>query len=124
MTLREWSRYELDYGRKLVNSGIEGARSAGQEFLQGEPVGPILCDSARKAMGLAAAGACIGLLGARRKSAGRALAQGICGGVIGFGLGIAWGNRKLGTRAAAVAWKKMGRARDEHWLELHPIDDA
>lgn len=124
MTLREWSRYELDYGRKLVNSGIEGARSAGQEFLQGEPVGPILCDSARKAMGLAAAGACIGLLGARRKSAGRALAQGICGGVIGFGLGIAWGNRKLGTRAAAVAWKKMGRARDEHWLELHPIDYA
>ena len=124
MTIQEWSRYELDYGRRLVNSGVEGARTGGEEFLHGEPLAPVLCESARGALGFAAAGACIALLGKGNKSGIRALPRGICGAAIGFGLGLAWRSRHLGASVASAAWKKIGRARDEHWLERHPIDYA
>ncbi len=124
MTLREWSKYELEYGRKLMDSGLDGARTGGHEFLEGKPLTPVLCDSARSALGFAAAGACIGLLQGRKKTKWKVLALGVGAGAIGFGVGMAWNNRRLAASVASAAWKKVGRARDEHWLELHPIDYA
>ena len=77
---------------------------------------------------VAAVGACVGLVGSylgnRRKSAGRAFAFGIVGGAIGFGVGLAWENRRLEASVVSGAWKNIGRARDEHWLDRHPIDYA
>lgn len=124
MTLREWSKYEIEYGRKLMDSGLDGARSGGHEFLEGKPFTPFLRDAARNALGFAAAGACIGLMQGRKKTGLKALAFGVCGGAIGFGVGMAWSNRRLAASVASAAWKKVGRVRDEHWLELHPIDYA
>jgi hypothetical protein len=128
MNLREWSKSDLDYGRKLVNSGLEGARSGQEAFLHGKPLSPFLNESAQNALTFAAVGACIGLLGSYfgngHKSAGRAFAFGVFGGAIGFGAGVAWGNRRLGASVVSGAWKNIGRARDEHWLERHPIDYA
>jgi hypothetical protein len=128
MTLSEWSKSEVDYGRKLFNSGLEGARSGREEFRHGKPRTPFLSESVGNAMGVAAIGACIGLLGSylgsQNKSARRVFAFGIFGGAIGFGVGVAWGNRRLATNVASGAWKNIGRARDEHWLERHPIDYA
>jgi hypothetical protein len=46
------------------------------------------------------------------------------GAAIGFGLAVAWVNRHLEASVASGAWKNMGRARDEHWLEKNPIDYA
>ena len=60
----------------------------------------------------------------RHKSASSALVFGMVGGAIGFGLGVASGNRRLGTSVVSAAWKNIGRARDEHWLEKNPIDYA
>jgi hypothetical protein len=37
MGLREWSKSNANYGEKLVNSGIEGARCGGEAFLNGNP---------------------------------------------------------------------------------------
>jgi hypothetical protein len=128
MNLREWSKSDFDYGRKLLNSGLEGARSGREAFLDEKPLTPLLNGSARNALRVAAVGACIGLLGSylgnRHKSASRAFAFGIFGGAIGFGVGIAWGNRRLGASVVSGAWKNIGRARDEHWLERNPIDYA
>jgi hypothetical protein len=128
MNLREWSKSDFDYGRKLLNSGLEGARSGREAFLDEKPLTPFSNGSARNALSVAAVGACIGLLGSylgnRHKSASRALAFGIFGGAIGFGVGIAWGNRRLGASVVSGAWKNIGRARDEHWLERNPIDYA
>jgi len=128
MDLREWSKSSTNYGRKLVNSGLEGARSGGEEFLNGEPLAPFLSESVRRALAPAAFGACLGVLGSypgsRQKFIGRALACGLLGGAIGFGAGIAWENRRLGASVADGAWKNIGRVRDEHWLTKHPIDYA
>jgi hypothetical protein len=57
-------------------------------------------------------------------SAGRALAYGLLGGAIGFGVGVAWESRRLTASVASGALKNIGRVRDEHWFELNPIDYA
>jgi len=128
MNLCEWSKADFDYGCKLLNSGLEGARSGREAFLDGKPLNPVLNESARNALSVAAVGACVGLLGSylgnRHRSASRACAFGILGGTIGFGAGVAWGNRRLGASVVSGAWKNIGRARDEHWLERNPIDYA
>jgi hypothetical protein len=117
-----------DYGRKILDSGLEGARSGREAFLHGRPMAPFLNESVRDALKPAAIGACIGLLGSypgnRRNCAGRALAYGLVGGVLGLGAGIAWRSRFLSASVVSSAWKNIDRVRDEHWLEKHPIDYA
>jgi hypothetical protein len=49
---------------------------------------------------------------------------GLLGGAVGLGMGIAWQSRGLTACAAKGAWRNIGRVRDEHWLETHPIDYA
>jgi hypothetical protein len=128
MNLLEWSKSEIDYGVKLLNSGLEGARSGREAVLHSKPITPILNRSARNALGVAAVGACIGLLGSYLKNphtpARKAFAFGIFGGAIGLGVGVAWGNRRLEASVVSGAWKNIEKARDEHWLEQNPIDYA
>jgi hypothetical protein len=126
MRLRDWFRSGCDYRRKLLDSGLSGARAGGEEFLQGKRWGPVLGESARKSVGVAAAGICIGVLGGclgnRPRPAVRAIVFGVVGGAIGFGLGVASRNRALGICVASGAWKNIERVRDEQWLEENPID--
>jgi len=128
MELREWSKSNADYGRKLLNSGIEGARSGREAFLNGDSLTPFLSESVRSALKTAALGACIGVLGSypgyRQKSITRALTYGLLGGAIGLGAGLAWESRRLTASVAGSALKNIGRVRDEHWLTRHPIDYA
>jgi hypothetical protein len=128
MTLRKWSESEVAYGRKVLISGLAGARCGRQAFLNGRPLTPFLGQIVRDASGPAAAGAIVGLLGSfpghHHKSAKRALVFGCLGWAIGLGLGIAWQTRGLTACAADGALKNIGRTRDEHWLETHPIDYA
>lgn len=128
MTLSEWSKSEIDYGCKLVKSGLEGARSGREEFLRGKPFTPFPNGSAQNALGAAVVGGCIGLLGSylgsRRRSTSRACTFGIVGTALGLGVGVAWENRRLGTGIISSARKNIGRTRDDHWLERNPIDYA
>jgi len=128
MDLREWSKSNADYGRELLHSGIEGARSGGEAFLHGESLTPFLSESVRSALKPAALGACIGVLGScpgnRQKSISRALVYGLLGAAIGVGASVAWESRRLTASAAGGALKNIGRVRDEHWLTKHPIDYA
>jgi hypothetical protein len=128
MDLRQWSKSSADYGRRLLDSGIEGARSGRESFLQGESLAPFLGESVRSAVTPAVVGACIGVLGScpgsRQKFTARALAFGLLGGVIGLGLGLAWESRRLTASAAGGALRSIGRVRDERWLAKHPIDYA
>jgi hypothetical protein len=128
MKVREWSKSEIDYGRKLLNSGLEGARSGREEFLHGESLAPFLDKSVPSALGYAVAGGCIGLLGSylqnRHQRPSKTFAFGILGGAIGLCVGVVWGNRRLEASVVSAAWKNMGRTRDEHWLERNPIDYA
>ncbi len=128
MDLREWSKSNANYGERLVNSGIEGARCGGEAYLNGESFAPFLSESVRSALRPAALGACLGALGissrSRQKSLGRALAFGLLGGAIGLGAGVVWRSRRLVASAAGGAARSIGRVRDERWLDRHPINYA
>ncbi len=128
MDLREWSKANADYSRKLFVSGVEGARSGRATFLHGEALTPYLGESVRRALKPAALGAYLGVLGSypgsRQKSVGRALVFGLLGGAIGLGAGFAWESRRLTASAAGGALRNIGKVRDEHWWAKHPIDYA
>ena len=128
MNFSQWTKSNADYGRKLLNSGLEGARSGEEDFLCGKPITPFLSESARHAVTAAALGAGIGLLGGlstnRHKSTVKAVACGLLGAALGFGASVAWEGRSLGASMVAGAWKNIGKVRDEHWLEKNPIDYA
>jgi hypothetical protein len=128
MTFVEWSKSEVDYGRKLVNSAVEGARKGEGEFLQEKPLAPYLSESARQALGSAVIGAALGVLGGYlkngRRSPVRALASGFLGGAIGFGVGMIWDSRQFTESVALGAFNAINKTRDEHWFEKNPIDYA
>ncbi len=128
MNFCEWEKSSANYGRKRLHSGIEGAYSGEQEFLNGRPITPFLSESAQHAVVAGAIGAAIGLLSGlavrRNASANKPLAGLIFGGAFGFGAGVAWECRHLGASVIAGALKNIGKVRDEHWLENNPIDYA
>jgi len=126
MTLREWSRSNADYGRRLVSSGLEGARSGREAFLHGGALAPYVSTSFRSALGPAAIGLCLGVLGScpKGRSQTRAVGFALVGGVIGFAVGMAWQTRRLAASVASAVRESIERVRDEHWLEKHPIDYA
>jgi hypothetical protein len=128
MDLGEWVKSNAEYGRRLVGSGIEGARSGKQEFLDGEPLAPFLGDSFKGALLPAAVGACVGVLVGypicRRKSPTVTWAYGLLGCVVGLGAGFAWKSRHLSASAASGALKNISKARDEQWLTKNPVNYA
>jgi len=128
MGVCEWSRSEVEYGRKVLDSGLEGARSGREAFLNGRPLTPFLSESVRKALKPAALGTILGVVSgsreSRQRSAGRILTFGVLGGVIGFAAGVIWGSRRMVASVASGAAKNIGKVRDERWLERHPIDYA
>lgn len=129
MDLRKWSDSEREYGRKIVDSGLEGARTGRDEFLHGRPLAPFVQQSAKKALKPAALGACLGIcvgalecgLNSEERSIGKILLFGLLGGAIGFGAGAMWESRELAESAASGALRNIHRVRDEHWVEKHPI---
>jgi hypothetical protein len=125
--LRTWSTHNFEYGIKVLNSGLEGARSGREAFLNGRSLTPFLSESVSNAWQPAVVGACIGVLGVagnRHKSINRVLTHAILGGAIGLGVGIAWKSRRLTESIASGALESIGKVRDEHWLENNPIDYA
>jgi hypothetical protein len=128
MEIREWSKANADYGRRLFSSGMEGARSGREEFLDGEPLTPFLSQTVQHSFGIAAIGACIGALGSfaayRRETLAKAVGFGLLGGLIGLAAGVVWESRRLTASVAGSALTNIGKARDERWLAKHPIDYA
>jgi hypothetical protein len=114
----------LEYGRELVHSGLEGARTAVDDNLHGKRVATLLGESAQNAVVPALVGASLGLIagylsGKPRKV--RALTLGLAGAVVGFGACMAWNTRELTGDMARGAARKIGSARDAHWLKKNPV---
>jgi hypothetical protein len=125
----EWLKSSIGYGRSLLDSGFEGARSTGGTALAGEPIASVLSRSARRARRLTTIGACVGVLGAylpnrRRPLCSAALGWTLVGAAIGFSTGMAWETRRLTGAMARGAMRNMGSVRDAHWLERNPITYA
>ena len=118
----------MKYGRKLVNASIDGIRH-GQDTARGEQsLSKLAADAARESLALAFIGACVGLLPSqfvdRRNRPAKALALGVIGSAIGFAVGFGWKTRKVTSSVAHSTARELRRVRDEHWLELNPIDYA
>ena len=128
MDLRKWSSSNLKYGKKIVSSGLDGARSGREAFLQGRSFTPFLSESVQNAWKPAVVAASIGVLssipGNRHKSMSKTLACGIAGAVVGFGVALAWQNRGLTASMTNGALRNIGKVCDEHRFECHPIDYA
>ena len=119
----------LEYGRNLVHSGLEGARSTGSSALAGASVSSVLLRSARRSWAAAAIGATLGALAVslrRKHKVGSAVvvASGVLGAAIGFATGIGWSTRHLTGEMARGARKSIDAVRDAHWLLKNPIDYA
>jgi hypothetical protein len=125
MDLRDLSKSELEYSKKVLNSGLLGIHSGRQEFLEGQPLPGFLTASLRSAISPAAIGVGVGLLGScsrrQRNTLGKALVFGLLGGAIGLGASFAWENRRLASSAAHQASRNMARIRDERWMKKHSI---
>jgi len=128
MQLSEWSKSEVEYGRRVFNSGLDGVRSGREAFLNGRPLTPFFRESCLKALKPAALGACIGLLAScprdRSRGTSRLMLSGLLGGLVGFAAGIVWESRFLTRNAADGALRGIQKVRDERWLQKHPIDYA
>ena len=115
------------YGRKLVNAGFSGVR-IGQDTARGDQSLPaVAAEAAQQSLGPVVVGACIGLLTScvmRRQRSSNAVALGTLGGAIGFLLGFGWRTRNVTSSVLNSAAKELRRVRDEHWLEVNPIDYA
>ena len=116
------------YGRRLVNSGIDGVREGRDAFLSRTPLERLLSESTRNAIKPAAVAAGIGLLGSclaqKEKSASKALAFGLLGFAAGFVAAVTWETRHLTASVASGALTNIARVRDERWFEQNPIDYA
>jgi hypothetical protein len=125
MDLRKWSQAEVRYGRKMIDSGLEGARAGEEEFLHGRPLTPFVGKSIRAALIPAAIGACVGLLGglpvSGKEKTSRMLYLALFGGAIGFSAGLAWESRRITKSATQGALENIHKVRDEHWVEKHPV---
>jgi len=126
MTVRDWSSSNAAYGRRLVSSGLEGARSGREALLHGGALAPYLRTSFRNALGPASVGVCLGLLASlgKKRCASRAIGFAVIGGTVGFGIGLVWQTRSLAASMASEIFESIEKVRDEHWLEKHPIDYA
>jgi hypothetical protein len=124
----EWVGENLEYGRKLVNSGLEGAQAGGEAALGEDSVPQVLLESAPSSVGLAAIGAGVGVLcsylGNKRKLSNECALFGMLGGIAGFLVGMGWTTRHLTNGLAVGAIKNIKTVRDERWLDRHPIDYA
>lgn len=118
----------LTYGRQLVDAGIAGIRREQNSAFQGQPLSALAADSARDSLKLALAAACLGLLPAyvlgRRRRFSTTLAFAALGSAVGFFAAFGWKTRKVASTLAHAAAHELRRARDEHWLEMNPIDYA
>ena len=111
------------YGWELLRSAVEGARSSGQEV---DPRS-VLLSSARTSLAtsvaVASLGVAAGYLLSRRK-AQKLAGFGVLGAAVGLVGGIVWGTRRMTGGMARGALRRVGDARNAHWLAKHPVDYA
>jgi hypothetical protein len=123
-----WLKSELEYGRDLIYSAVEGARSAREHALATESVGTMLARSARASLPWAAIGASMGLVAVysarKHESIRDQVLFGILGAVIGLGTNVALSTRQLTGEIVHGAVQNIKTVRDAHWLAKHPIDYA
>ena len=124
MRIPQSFKSEFIYARDIVKAGLD-ATSAVMQTKSGEPAPVNLGRVSQSALGLAALGAGIGVLGVylgRKGRMGNSAAVGcLVGGALGFSSGVAWGTREQTKKYCQTAAHNVQGVRDAHWLEKNPI---
>jgi hypothetical protein len=107
------------YSLKLLRAGIHSWRSVFTDIA----LPSVLHDSARDSARLAAAVTCGWALAFLLRSRSQRRLAVAFGGLV-FCVGFAWRTRSISDRLARCVWKEIDRVRDEHWLQMNPIDYA
>src|SRR3954449_7345824 len=115
---------DLAYLKELASAGWTGFASTCQETKVPVFSPPLK----RAAWGPVAAGATLGVIGARYATTARRRSTlalgGAVGTAVGFAAAAAWASRHLTRAAARNAARRINGVRDAHWLDLNPIDYA
>ena len=122
MNFLEWSKSSVDYGQRLVNSALEGAREGEEDFLKEDSLSPLLTDVSATC---AAAGLDWGLLRRIRWQRGPSGADRLRGPLLSAcwversDLAPPWLGRtgEISASVASGAWKRIQQTRDERWFE-------
>ena len=126
MSISERIKTNLAYGKELVESGLQGAkegRKSVQASARQRAIVRVAAQQAWQAATLGAvAGALFGVLTDDRKPVRGVIARSLLGAVLGFGGSFIWKTRPLTSAMAHGAGKRIGRARDKHWLTGHPVN--
>ena len=126
MSVSERIKSNLTYGRELVESGVEGANVARKAALESPETTDMVTAAAQESWQCAAigalAGAIFGVIADDRKPVRGVIAGSLLGAAVGFGGSFAWKTRPLTSAMAHEAGKRIGAARDEHWLTENPVN--
>lgn len=122
MSFGEWLETNIEEGRKLIGSGIEGANTARKNALEQSPAFEFKPSGSWK---LAAVGACVGAVAGYFSDDEHATRNAAVGSLLGAALGVsggfAWAGRHLASAMTQGAVKGLSEGRDEAWLTRHPV---
>lgn len=125
MSISDTVKDNLTYSKELVESGIEGAKEGRKNVLDVEASNHLVADAAQEAWQAGTIGVMIGaVLGALaddRRPVRGVIAGVLLGAMLGYGGSFAWKTRPLTSAMARGAGRRIGEARDKHWLTKHPI---
>ena len=126
MSISQKIRTKLAYGKELVESGLQGAKEGRQTVRESAAQQAIVSvatqESWQAATIGAVAGALFGVLTDERKPMRGVIAGSLLGAFVGFSGSFLWKTRPLTSAMAHGAGKRIGRARDRHWLTGHPVN--
>ncbi len=115
----------LAYSKELVESGIEGATEAREAVLAAKDTNDLVAHAAQESWQAGTIGVMVGaILGALaddRRPVRGVITGVLLGAVLGYGGSFAWKTRPLTSAMARGAGRRIGEARDKHWLAKHPI---
>jgi hypothetical protein len=115
----------LSYSKELVESGIEGATEARRAVLAAQQATDFVTQAAQESWQAGTIGVMVGaILGALaddRRPVRGVIVGVLLGAVLGYGGSFAWKTRPLTSAMARGAGRRIGEARDKHWLAKHPI---
>jgi hypothetical protein len=108
-----------------VESGIEGATEAREAVLAAKDTNDLVAHAAQESWQAGTIGVMVGaILGALaddRRPVRGVITGVLLGAVLGYGGSFAWKTRPLTSAMARGAGRRIGEARDKHWLAKHPI---
>lgn len=116
-----WLKDNIDYGRNLVGSGLEGASTIPFGAYGEDVFGSGLTLGSAAAIG-AGVGAVTGYLSDDRRRNRGMVVGALIGTAVGLGGCMAWRARHLAGAVAQGAMKNVSAERDARWLRKNPVD--